>query len=102
MDDCKQVKSSTDNSETYQFVLNQNAKEISEKFRESETMHAKIIVLLLIGFQYSFGNVNYEKNLSKTWKNSTFYAFRGIRYAETPVGPFRFKVSRIIFNKNDL
>lgn len=56
-------------------------------------MLAKTVVLLLLGINFSTGNFNTERNLFKTWKNSTFYAFRGIKYAEAPVGPLRFKVS---------
>lgn len=33
----------------------------------------------------------------KTYLGRTFYAFRGIRYAEPPIGQFRFKVHTIIF-----
>lgn len=51
------------------------------------------IVLLFISVQIAFGDINLDKYLWKTWKNNTFYAFRGIRYAEPPTGALRFKVS---------
>lgn len=51
------------------------------------------VVLLLVCIHISFGNLNLEKHLWKTWKNNTFYAFRGIRYAESPTDALRFKVS---------
>lgn len=68
---------------------------ISVKLSELKMMLAKIFVLLLLDVNFSFGNFNFEKNLLKTWRNSTFYAFRGIKYAEAPIGSLRFKVSRI-------
>lgn len=58
------------------------------------TMHTKII-LLCVFVHISVGNVVLDKYLWKTWKNNTFYAFRGIKYAESPTGSLRFKVSPI-------
>lgn len=56
-------------------------------------MLGTFIVFLLLSVACAQENLNFERNLSKTWKNSTFYAFRGIKYAEAPIGSLRFKVS---------
>lgn len=37
--------------------------------------------------------IELEKNVMKTWKNNRYYGFRGIRYAEPPTGPRRFRVN---------
>lgn len=51
------------------------------------------IMLLIIGTISVTRSINYwENNVMKTWKNNVFYGFRGIKYAETPVGELRFKV----------
>lgn len=34
-----------------------------------------------------------NKNVMQTWKNSTYYGFRGIKYAKSPTGSLRYKVS---------
>lgn len=39
--------------------------------------------------------VDLERNVLKTWKNSRYYGFRGIRYAEPPTGPRRFTVDML-------
>lgn len=51
------------------------------------------LFLIIISVQLTFANIQFDKNVLKTWKNNTFYGFRGIKYAESPVGPLRFKVS---------
>lgn len=51
------------------------------------------IILLIICVNISIGVSKFEKNLWKTWKNNTFHSFRGIKYAESPTGSLRFKVS---------
>lgn len=58
------------------------------------------IVLLIVGIHIASGKhgINLDKNLWKTWKNSTFYAFRGIKYAKSPTGELRFKVSANFFH----
>lgn len=55
-------------------------------------MHTKTVFLLLLGINFSIGNFHTERNLFRAWKNSKFYAFRGIKYGETPTGPLRFRV----------
>lgn len=59
-------------------------------------MHTETVFLLLLGIHFSIGHFNTEQNLFKAWKNSTFYAFRGIKYGEAPTGSLRIKV---IFNR---
>lgn len=64
---------------------------------ELYTMFMKIIWLVVsIHTLISFGDSKFDRNLSKTWKNNKFYAFRGIKYAESPTGSLRFKVSIVI------
>ena len=48
--------------------------------------------LCFVGLVISKNN-EFAENLMKTWKNNSFYAFRGIRYAEPPVGQLRFRVN---------
>ncbi|KAG4079932.1 hypothetical protein HA402_006244 [Bradysia odoriphaga] len=43
------------------------------------------------GIPIIFGHLAFEQNQLRTWKNTTFYAFRGIRFAESPTGALRFK-----------
>lgn len=71
---------------------------ISVQLSKWKMMLAKIvIVLFLLDVNVSYGSFDFEKNLLKTWRtNSTIYAFRGIKYAEAPIGSLRFKVSRNI------
>ncbi|XP_031624325.1 esterase E4-like [Contarinia nasturtii] len=56
-------------------------------------MNMKLILLFMF-VQASLGYINFEKYLWKTWKNGSFYAFRGIKYAESPTGLLRFKSPR--------
>lgn len=64
---------------------------------ELYTMFMKIIWLVVsIHTLISIGDSKFDRNLSKTWKNNKFYAFRGIKYAESPTGSLRFKVSIVI------
>lgn len=50
--------------------------------------------LLLIGLIHLVSSdLDFEKNVQKTWKGTNFHAFRGIKYAESPSGPLRFRVS---------
>lgn len=51
------------------------------------------LILLFISVHIAFENSKFDKNILKAWKNSTFYGFRGIKYAESPVGSLRFQVS---------
>lgn len=52
------------------------------------------IVMLIIGAISVTSGLNVrENNVMKTWKNNTFYGFRGIKYAEAPMGDLRFKVN---------
>lgn len=75
--------------------INSFSAQTTEKHQFSiiQTMFAKTFLLLLLVIHFSIGSfINTEQNLFKTWKNSTFYAFRGIKYGEAPIGPLRFKV----------
>lgn len=49
-------------------------------------------LLCFVGLVISKNN-EFAENLMKTWKNNSFYASRGIRYAEPPVGQLRFRVN---------
>ncbi|XP_055295977.1 juvenile hormone esterase-like [Sitodiplosis mosellana] len=60
------------------------------------------VILLLVCVHVLFGSINLEKYLWKTWKNNTFYAFRGIRYAEPPTGSLRFKAPQPIKTWNNI
>lgn len=35
---------------------------------------------------------DFDQNVMKTWKNNNYFAFRGIKYAEAPIGARRFRV----------
>lgn len=53
-------------------------------------------VLLFIGLiNLASSDLDFEKNIQKTWKGNSFHAFRGIRYGESPSGALRFRVSII-------
>lgn len=54
----------------------------------------KLIPLIIITLMLNqvTETINLGDNLWKTWKNTSFYAFLGIRYALPPVDLYRFKV----------
>lgn len=52
----------------------------------------KIILLIIGAISVTRGFNDWNDNVMKTWKNNVFYGFRGIRYAEPPIGELRFKV----------
>lgn len=49
-----------------------------------------MFIIAAISVTRSFNH--WENNVMKTWKNNVFYGFRGIKYAEPPIGELRFKV----------
>lgn len=75
----------------YDYAFNQTNENNFDSI-ETEIMLVKLL-LIIISVQLTFANSKFDKNVLKTWKNNTFYGFRGIKYAEAPVGPLRFKVS---------
>lgn len=50
-----------------------------------------ILNAALVDFSLSIPR-DLSQNVMWTWKNNSFYAFRGIRYAEAPVNELRYKV----------
>lgn len=52
----------------------------------------KIIMLIIGAISVTSGFNDWKNNVMKTWKNNVFYGFRGIKYAEAPIGELRFKV----------
>lgn len=52
----------------------------------------KLILIIVLALIVGTIAVDPEKNVLKTWKQNRYYGFRGIRYAEPPTGPRRFKV----------
>lgn len=60
-----------------------------------------LCVIIVFLFQNSSASKQENpENVMWTWKNTSFYGFQGIRYAEPPIGPLRFKVSatKIVVN----
>lgn len=55
-------------------------------------MLTKVSILIIGAISVTISFKNWENNLKKTWKNNQFYSFRGIKYAESPIGDLRFKV----------
>lgn len=53
------------------------------------------VAFILFTMKANGSNNKIDKNLFKTWKHSSFYAFRGIRYGLPPIDALRFKVSLI-------
>lgn len=55
-------------------------------------MSAIILTFCIVAISVTDG-FHISENVMKTWKYNEFYAFRGIKYAEPPVGGLRFKVT---------
>lgn len=58
------------------------------------------IIHIIVSILFFVQNVNsssptpdYTNHLMTTWNNNSFYGFRGIRYAQPPIGNLRFKVN---------
>lgn len=50
-----------------------------------------LFIISIVSILYLPGLTSFE--LLQSWKNTPFYGFQGIRYAEPPIGQLRFKVN---------